>query len=303
MKLVIFGCGNIAHRIAKGAKLVADCDLVGFASHDIDKAKTYAQTYGCKEYGDYDYFLNSDVDAVYIATYNINHYELIKECLNNHKHVICEKPMLPSIKENKEMYDLANKNQCILLEALKANYLPLMNKVKQMINNKEIGEVKYIEANFIRNGHHSDEHWINDLKTGGCLKDLGCYTVGIMNFLTDRKPTLIHSYKNDLTKGESFAEVNIDYEGIKAHSIVSHSVDGDSSLMVCGTDGYICVNNFWKTGKGYYVVNNQRYELDEEMINDFYYEIKYFTEIVDNNNITENIINEIISEYKLIITG
>ena len=73
MKLVIFGCGRIANRIAKSCKLVEGLDLVGFASRDLQKAKEYCEKYDCREYGDYDHFLNSDVDGVYIATYNRSH--------------------------------------------------------------------------------------------------------------------------------------------------------------------------------------------------------------------------------------
>ena len=45
MRLVIFGCGKIANRIAKSCKLVEGLDLVGFASRDINKAKEYCETY------------------------------------------------------------------------------------------------------------------------------------------------------------------------------------------------------------------------------------------------------------------
>jgi predicted dehydrogenase len=52
MKLAVFGCGRIANRIALSALKVKEIDLVGFASKDIEKAKEYAKTYGCREYGD-----------------------------------------------------------------------------------------------------------------------------------------------------------------------------------------------------------------------------------------------------------
>ena len=302
MKLVIFGCGSIAHRIAKGAKLVDNVDLVGFASRDIERAKQYALTYECKEYGNYDYFLNSDVDAVYIATYNLNHYELITECLNHHKHVICEKPMVTTVKENEELFALAKKNNCLLMEAYKAVFLPLTNKIKQLINDNVIGEVHYAEATFIRNGYHGKDHWINDLKTGGCSRDLGCYTIGTLNYLFDIKPTLVLKNTNANDVSDSFSEFNLDYDGVSAHVVMSNDTDGESALTICGSNGYIRVENYWKVGNGYYVVNNQRYEINEEMINDFYYEIKHFADLVDNKIIESPIMNKQDSENKLIIT-
>ena len=303
MKLVIFGCGSIAHRIAKGCKLVDNIELVGFASRDIEKAKQYSKTYECKEYGNYDYFLNSDVDAIYIATYNINHYELIKKCLNHHKHVICEKPMLTTVKENDEMFALAKQNGCLLMEAYKAVFLPITNKVKQMMKDGTIGEIKHLEASFIRNGNHPSDHWIQDVKTGGCLRDLGCYTIATMNHLLDIKPTLVYkSYNMTDEHSDSFAEVILDYDGISAHSLTSNDSDGDSSLIVSGTNGYIKVDNFWKVGKGYYVANNQRHEIDVEMINDFYYELKHFADLVDNNILESNIVTREFCNNKLFVT-
>ena len=114
MKTVIFGCGKITKRIAKGFEFVRNNQLVGFASRDIQKAQTYAKEFNVELFGDYDYFLNNkDIDCVYIATYNINHYELIKDCLNHNKHVLCEKPMLSNIKDNEELFELAKKKDCL----------------------------------------------------------------------------------------------------------------------------------------------------------------------------------------------
>ena len=101
-------------------------------------------------------------------------------------------------------------------------------------------------------------------------------------------PTIEYKYKNNtLEYSDKSAELILDYDGIKAHILVSNEYDGDSSLRIYGDHGYIVVNDFWKTGKGYYISNKQRYEIDEELINDFHYEIQHFTDCV-NNNILES---------------
>lgn len=304
MKTVIFGCGKIAKRIAKGFEYVEGNELVGFASRDLDKAKAYAEEFNKPLYGNYDYFLNNkDIDAIYLATYNINHYELIKTCLEHHKHVICEKPMLSNIEENDELFKLAKDNNLLLMEAMKAVFLPINIKVKQMIKDQIIGEVKYIEASFIRGPRHPENHWIYDLKTGGALKDLGSYCAAIMNFLTDSKPNVIYSKNNKTqTLADTIAEVNIDYDGISGHLLVSNEITGDSSLNIYGTKGYIKVPNFWKVGKGYYVVNDERYELNEEMKNDFYYELQHFTDLINSNIYESPVMSYQASNNILIIT-
>lgn len=284
MKTVIFGCGKIAKRIANGFKHINNNELVGFASRDIEKAKEYAKEFDLPLYGNYDVFLNNEeIDAVYIATYNINHYEIIENCLKHHKHVICEKPMLSSIEENETLFKLAKDNNCLLMEAMKAVFLPINIKIKEMINSKTIGDVKYMEASFVRGPKHPENHWIYDLKTGGALKDLGSYCAAIMNFLTDKTPNVIYKATNKTnTLADTIAEANIDYDGIIGHLLVSNEITGDSSLSIYGTNGYIKVPEFWKASKGYYVVNGERHDIEAELINDFHYEIQHFSDLVNN---------------------
>ena len=304
MKTVIFGCGKIAKRIAKGFEKVQNNELIGFASRDINKAKQYADEFNLPLYGNYDYFLNNnDIDAVYLATYNLNHFELIETCLKHHKHVICEKPMLANIKENEELFKLAKENDCLLMEAMKAVFLPINIKVKQMIKDGVIGEVKYIEASFVRGPRHPEDHWIYDLKTGGALKDLGSYCAAIMNFMTDAKPTVIYKYTNKTDKlADTIAEVNIDYDGINGHLLVSNEITGDSALNIYGTKGFIRIPNFWKVGKGMYVVDQTEYELNEEMINDFHYEIQHFTDLILNKKFESPVMSKDASNNILIVT-
>lgn len=292
MKLVIFGCGNIANRIAKGALMCDNVELVGFGSRDIEKAKSYSLKYNCKEYGTYDYFLNSDIDAVYVATYNINHYELVKKCIEANKNVICEKPMFSSQEEIDEMFDLANKHNVCLMEAMKSVFLPIIIKIKQMINSGLLGDICFIEANFARNSNFNKDHWINDLKTGGALKDVGLYCASVMSYILDTKPKITYKYKNTSDVSDNFAQVCLDYNGIKAHMIASNSTTLENNLTISGTKGYIKVKDYWKTGTGYYVIDNQRHEIKEEMVNDFYYEIKHFANLVENKQTESPIMNK-----------
>ena len=304
MKTVIFGCGKIANRVALGFEHLANNELVGFGSRDINKAKEYALKYNKPLYGNYDYFLNNnDIDAIYITTYNVNHYDLIKECLNHHKHVICEKPMLSSIDENEELFKLAKDNNCLLMEAMKAVFLPINIKIKQMIKDNVIGEIKYMEASFVRGPRHPEDHWIYDLKTGGALKDVGSYCAAILNFLTDKTPKVLYKYKNNTDKiADTIGEVFLEYDGIKAHIFVSNEITKDSYLYILGSKGTIKVENFWKVGKGSYTVDNQTYELNEELINDFHYELEHFSNLIENHIYESDIMSKEASNNILKIT-
>lgn len=293
MKLVIFGCGKIAKRIARSCLLVDNIDLVGFASKDIEKARAYAEEFGCRDHGDYDHFLNSDVDGVYIATYNKSHFELIRQCLEHHKNVICEKPMLFSVEQTKEAFELARKNDVLLMEALKSVFLPSIIKVKEMIADKTIGDIKEIYAAFMRSGDHPEDHWINDLQTGGAFKDLGSYCVGTINYLLDKEAKIV-TIADDRTdeRAETTCHCLLDYDGIAGKVSVSNSIDGDTKLSATGSRGFIEIENFWKNGKGSYECDEERHEFNEELISDFYYELKHFADLVDNKRKESAIMSE-----------
>ena len=304
MKLVIFGCGRIANRIAKSALKVEQIDLVGFASRDIEKAKSYCETYDCREYGDYDHFLNSDVDAVYIATYNGSHHELIKKCIDHHKNVICEKPMLFSVEENKELFAYAKSHGVLLMEALKSVFLPSIIEIKKMIDEGTLGKISLIYASFMREGHHPKDHWINDLRTGGAFKDLGSYCVGTMNFLMGKRPELL-SLQSDRNEehAESSAYASLDYDGVHGLAFVSNSRDGDTLLRVTGERGYIEAQNFWKQGKIVSEIDGVRKEKDIELVSDFYYELCHFADLCDQGIKESSVMSEKASEDILYITG
>ncbi len=303
MKLAIFGCGRIANRIAKSCLMVKEIDLVGFGSKDIDKAKEYSEKYGCREYGDYDHFLNSDIDAVYIAVYNPGHYDLIRKCLEHKKNVICEKPMLFSLKENEEMFALAKENDVLLMEALKSVFLPLNIRIRKMMEEKVLGETKEIYTAFMRNGSHGEDHWINDPKCGGALSDLGSYCIGTMNFLTGIEPVLV-SCESDRTeeKADSTAYVTVNYDGIIGKASVSNRLDGDTTLIVTGERGFIRADNYWKSGDAYYELDGVRHEIHEELISDFYYELKHFADLTDQGKKESDVMNKEASDRILKIT-
>lgn len=163
--------------------------------------------------------------------------------------------MLSSIEKNNEMFDLAKENNVLLMEAMKAVFLPINIKIKQMLDEKIIGNIVDIRASFIRGETFDPSHWINDVEAGGALKDVGSYCAGIMNYLIGKNPRILSRITNaSENKSDTIANVEIDYEGIPGHLSAFNSLTGDTSLEITGTRGMIKVDNFWKTGVGYYLL-------------------------------------------------
>ena len=90
----IIGPGRIAHKFAQDLRQVADAKLTAVASRDLGRAQAFAREYGATySYGSYEEIINCpELDAVYIASPHIGHFEHTLLCLNAKIPVLCEKP-------------------------------------------------------------------------------------------------------------------------------------------------------------------------------------------------------------------
>ena len=127
VKVGIIGCGRVANRFPSEARVVSGVNVC--AAYDIDESKSmaYAAKYaGVKVYKSLDE-LYHEVDAVYIATPHLSHYENIKHAILAKKHVLCETPMVLKKAQAQELYQLAEDNGVILMEANKTAHCPAFN--------------------------------------------------------------------------------------------------------------------------------------------------------------------------------
>lgn len=72
---------------------------------------------------------DTNIDVVYVATPIKQHYENIKLCLENNKNVICEKPFTENVEQMTELYEIAKRNGCFLMEGMWMKCLPTYQKL------------------------------------------------------------------------------------------------------------------------------------------------------------------------------
>ena len=96
MKWGILATGTIAKKFASTVEQMgAEGErLVAVGSRHLESAQAFAQQYGIPRcYDSYEGLAaDPEVEAIYIATPNTLHYENCKLCLEQGKHVLCEKP-------------------------------------------------------------------------------------------------------------------------------------------------------------------------------------------------------------------
>lgn len=147
IRLGIIGSGVIVERFLSQAKLNKNLSLTSMYSRDLEKAKVFSQKHKIKHYtNDFKEMLN-DIDAIYIATPNGLHYQQAKFFLENKIHVLLEKTLTITLDEGQELFDIANKNNVILLEAYVTIHLPVLEQLKNKVAQLD---VKFTNFNFNR---------------------------------------------------------------------------------------------------------------------------------------------------------
>ena len=173
-----------------GMQLAENCKLYAIAGRSMEKAKAYQDEFGFEvAYDSYESLLaDPKVEAVYIPLPNQLHYEWTLKALKAKKHVLCEKPLAPTIPQIQEMFACAKENGVILMEAFAYLHSPLMAEIKKELKSGVIGDVLYMESQFITSDYDISNIRMRAETYGGATYDLGCYNTSQILWLLDEDP-------------------------------------------------------------------------------------------------------------------
>ncbi len=192
LKWGIIGCGDVtevksgpAYQITKGF------DLVAVMRRDLELAKDYANRHNVPQYyNDADLLINDpEVDAVYIATPPDTHHYYALKVAKAGKICCVEKPMAPSYAECLEIQTAFEKNNIPLFVAYYRRSLPRFNKVKSLLDENAIGNVRHISWYLGRTPSDIDQsdiyNWRTDAKIApaGYFDDLASHGLDLFIYL------------------------------------------------------------------------------------------------------------------------
>lgn len=171
----VLGPGNIAEVVVGAIRNAVDFQYYAVASRSLERAESFKNLHGfVKAYGSYEALYQDDkIDLVYIATPHAFHYEQMKQCIIHGKHVICEKPFTINAGQAEEIFDLANKYDVLVTEALMTAFMPSQKLIKELLSN-EIGTPISYKGVFGANLIHV-ERLVKKSLGGGALLDIGIY--------------------------------------------------------------------------------------------------------------------------------
>jgi predicted dehydrogenase len=177
----VIGCGYWGPKLARNihqipnATLAWVCDL---QDERLDEIKlNFPEAAATKNYCD---LLDSDLDAVIIATPVNLHYPIAKDALEAGKHVLVEKPITSDSSQARELIELASKKNLTLMVGHTFEYHPAVGAVREIISSGELGEIYYLDSVRVNLGLLQPD--IN------VMWDLAPHDLSILNFILDMVP-------------------------------------------------------------------------------------------------------------------
>ncbi|MDO4485124.1 MAG: Gfo/Idh/MocA family oxidoreductase [Bacillota bacterium] len=233
IKIALVGYGywgpNVARNLYanKNYEFKTICDK---KSVRLEKAKTlYAEAVTYTE--NFNDIINDDeIDAVALAVETSAHYELAKQALNAGKHIYVEKPFTDNVAEAVELRNLAKeKNLKIHVDHIMV-YHPVINKIKELIDSGELGEIIYFDCSRINLGQLK-----NDVSA---MWDLSVHDLSIIDYLTNgSEPNKVQAIgQRSYSKKESVTFLTLQYDTFLASITASWlSPIKERRIMIAGT--------------------------------------------------------------------
>lgn len=243
----ILATGGIAAAFTADLVDLPDADVVAVASRREDTAKAFADRFGIpRAYGDWESLArDEDVDVVYVATPHSTHRAAAGLCLANGRNVLCEKPFTLNVREAEELVALSREHGRFLMEAMWMYCNPVIRRLKALVEDGAVGEVRTVQADFGLAGPFPPSHRLRDpAQGGGALLDLGVYPVSFAQLLLGEPA--------DVTARAVLSDEGVDlqtgallsWEGGAIASVHCSIVGGTSNTAyVTGSQGRIDIPN------------------------------------------------------------
>jgi predicted dehydrogenase len=184
IKVGVIGSGYWGPNLIRNFHEIPEADLKMVCDLREDRLETVRKRYpGLRTSPDYKDMLNSDVEAVVVATPISTHYAIVKDCLLAGKHVLCEKPLCETSQTATELTQIAQEKKLILMVGNVFLFNPGIVKLKEIVESGELGKIDYLSS--IRTNLGPIRSDVN------AAYDLATHDITIFNWLMNSEPEVI----------------------------------------------------------------------------------------------------------------
>ncbi|TDE15680.1 Gfo/Idh/MocA family protein [Dyadobacter psychrotolerans] len=259
----IIGCGNVTEvKSGPAFNKVENSRLVAVMRRDAEKAADYAQRHGVpKWYSDVDELINDPaVNAIYIATPPDVHEEYAIKAMRAGKPVYVEKPMARNADECSRMNAVSKETGVPLFVAYYRRCLPYFVKLKELIDNKVIGDIRFVNICLQWQpyeeevGSNPKPRWRVDpaVSGGGHFHDLASHQFDLLEYIFGPVNTASGISRNQagLYEADDITVANFEFEsGILGNGSWCYTVNKiqrEDLATITGSKGRISFSFFEK---------------------------------------------------------
>ncbi|MEY4242499.1 MAG: hypothetical protein RLZZ245_84 [Verrucomicrobiota bacterium] len=242
--VALLGLGDYSTKqLGPALKLTKQARLVGIVTGSPEKVPVWKKEYGIADANVYDYenfdriVDNPDIDIVYVVTPTGLHAEFAIRAAKAGKHVICEKPMAPTVEDCTRMIEAAKAAGVMLQIGYRLHWDPYHQRMMELMEKETYGKWESISAahaGMMRSFTGLNAWRISrNLGVAGALYDLGVYAVQGALYTAGSNPVSVTA-KHSTARPEIFSEVPETYEwtlefadGRKAAGMSSYGQSGN----------------------------------------------------------------------------
>ena len=243
-RIGIIGSGRIASRFVPESKFVSSASVTAVYDPNKECALSFGKKFGLDIYSEkLEEFLET-IDAVYIASPHLTHYDYAKKSLSAGKHVLCEIPFMLSAMQARELYDYADKRNLVLLEASKTAFCPSFNHLVTLVKSGVIGDVVDVKTSLSKMVSAPTRE-LDKSQAGGAMNEHASLNMMAIIKILGREYEKVNFYSK-IEKGvDIYTKANICYPHATASMTLGIGIKTEGNMIISGTKGYVYVPAPW----------------------------------------------------------
>ncbi len=242
----VIGTGRIAAQFVSDLRLDPDAEVVAVGSRHADSAEAFGQAHGIPHWhASYaDLVADPGVEVVYVAVPHSGHHAATLEAIAAGKAVLCEKPFAINATEAREMVAAAGAAGTFLMEAMWTRFLPHVVRLRELLAEDAIGEVRAMYADHGQHFTPDPAHRLFDPALGGgALLDLGVYPVSFASMVLGAPASVTAIADLAMTGVDAQTSAVLRYSG-GAHALLTTTLAARTPCRawIAGSEGRIDID-------------------------------------------------------------
>ena len=282
LKGVAIGAGYFSKFQYEAWTRIPEVEITALCNSNKERAKSIMEPYGVKNhYTDYkEMILKEKPDFVDIITPPETHFEMCKFAADNGVHIICQKPLAPTIEESQKIVDYVSKKNVRFVVHENFRFQPWHREIKKIIDEGDIGDLFSLNFRSRMGDGWGDDAYLSRQPYFRDYKKLLIYETGVHFIDTFRYHAgevesvyAILKRLNPVIKGEDSGLVILNFEN-NSHAIWDanrynennfkkqrytfgeYLIDGSKGSIRLFSDGQITVQKLGEGEKNHQYIHN-----------------------------------------------